>query len=137
MFILRRLDQYIIKSYYHNDSNRLMYTINTIISPDLIYECYSGWFYGKLLTQGNYIISLTHENNYLVYIIYLYKPMKSIIYSQFNADKESYIELYNYYNIGNWNIKLYDSNSILSIDKKIWDKITPCFKYTKYNPPPW
>lgn len=132
MFVFRKLDRYIINLNYHDySSNSCIYTVNTIRSPILIYKGHSAWFYGKILTQGKYIVSLTYPSEYLIDIIYLYNPMESVDYSEFIASETGYMKLYNYHTSYDWQIKLYDSNSIICIDQKIWDKITPCFKYMK------
>lgn len=131
MFVLRKLDRYIIKSYYHNDSYIHIHNINTIMSPDLIYECYGEFIFGKLLIQGNYVITLTKPNGYLIDIIYLHNKHNNLLYyydSTFN--RRAYIKLYNYHTGCHWHLKLFDSNTVLYIQDK-WKKIAQCFKYIK------
>jgi hypothetical protein len=130
MFVLRKLDRYIIESYYHNDSNRLMYTINTIISPDLIYECYGEYQFGKLLIQGNYIITLTNPNGYLLDIIYLKKKLTNIRYSRYLVKNLIYIKIYNI-DRNLWRLIHYDLGYTRTIYQKIWNEIKQSFKYIK------
>lgn len=130
MFVLRKLDRYIIESYYHDDSNRRMHNINTMISPDLIYECYGSYPFMKLLLQGKYIITLSKPSGYLRNIIYLRNKHNTLIYYDSTFDRLAYIKLYNYHTAGNWHLKLFDSNTVRYVRYE-WMKIAQCFKYIK------
>lgn len=128
MLIFRKLDKYVLRQCYNCQSETGLYEINTIIDSKLIYECQSNWFYGRIIMQGYYLVSLT-LNGYFIDVTYLHKKFDDLYYCEDKINERGYLTLYWH---DNYQLKLFESNSILCINKKIWEKISRSFKYIKY-----
>lgn len=132
MLTFRKLNLYIINSYYNNDneSKRYIYEINTIFNPNLIYEYHHNTFYGKMIIQGNYIVSITKVSGYLIDIMYLRKKLTTLfdLDRYLDSTPNIYMIMYDYKLDYNWRIKLCDTNSIIHINRMVM-----CFKYIKLD----
>jgi hypothetical protein len=131
MFVLRKLDRYIVNILYNwrYETEPAIYHINTIISSHLIYECQSDWPYGRIIMQGRYLVSLTASGTF-VDIIFLHKNLKDTQYSDDIIKELGYYKLYFYY----YNCEpavFYDSKADIKFVIKTINEIKQIFKHIK------